>query len=194
MIMYDIQLQEQLAAAKLVHKKGTGPHVPKNRISWTSLEEIRSVVQTDLTKQQEMRIVEIVDLIELLTNHNVSEQVKFYMMQRTVATCPKMNMDCWRKRIPSLIDFGNQITIIHKSYFGWEILPHILPSSEEKAESHQLFQLTAANNGKLPMSMYIKLDHIFLGVMVAKDGVLIIQEPNKLFDECHKTKLPSVIG
>ena len=43
------------------------------------------------------------------------------------------------------------------------------------------------------MSMYIELDLNFLGIMVAKVGVLITHEPNELLDECHKTKLPGVI-
>ena len=68
-------------------------------------------------------------------------------MQRAVATCLKVNMECGGKRIPSLLDSGSWVTLIHKSYFEWEILPHIRQSDGEKAEAHQLFQLTAANNG-----------------------------------------------
>ena len=49
-----------------------------------------------------------------------------------------------------------------------EILSHIVQSSVEKAEAHQLFQLTTANNGKLPMSMYIELNLDFWGIMVPK--------------------------
>ena len=44
------------------------------------------------------------------------------------------------------------------------------------------------------MSMYVKLDLNFLGMMVSQVGVLITQEPNELLDECCKTKLPGVIG
>ena len=54
-IMCDIQLQEQVTAAKLANKKGTRPHVPKKKDffrSWTNLEEIRSVVQTNLIKSE----------------------------------------------------------------------------------------------------------------------------------------------
>ena len=115
-------------------------------------------------------------------------------MQRAVATCPKDNMGCGRKRIHSLLDFGSQVTLICQSYFEWEILPHIRPSSGEKAEDHQLFQLTAANNGKLPVSMYVQLDLDFLGVIVHKVRVLITPEPNELLDDQHKIKLPGIIG
>ena len=136
----------------------------------------------------------IVELNVSISIQNVTAQVKFNVMQGAVATCPKVNMGCGRKRIPSLLDSGSQVTLICQSYFKWKILPHIIPSSEEKAETHQLFQLTAATNGKLPMSMYFKLDLDFWGVMVPKFGVLITQEPNEVLDELHKTKLPDVIG
>ena len=99
-----------------------------------------------------------------------------------------------RKRIPSLLDSGSQATLICQSYFEWEILPYIIPSSGEKAEAHQLFQLTAANNGKLPVSMHVELDLDFLGLIVPNVGVLITQKTNKLLDECHKTKLPGIIA
>ena len=98
----------------------------------------------------------IVGLVQKISSQNVSAEVKFEVMQRVVATCPKINMGCRRKRIPSLLDSGSQVTLIHQNYFEWEILPHIRPSGGEKAEAHQLFQLTAANHGKLPMSMYVE--------------------------------------
>ena len=115
-------------------------------------------------------------------------------MQRAVATCPKVYMGCGRKRIPSLPDSGSQVTLICKSYFKWEILPHVRPSGGGKVEAHQLFQLTAANHGKLPKSMYVELNLDFWGIVVPKVGVLIIQEPNELLNECHKIKLSSVIS
>ena len=99
-------------------------------------------------------------------------------------------MGCRRKRIPSLLDSGSQVTLIHQSYFEWKILPHIRPPGGEKAETHQLFQLTAANYGKLPMSMYVELDLDFFRVIVPKVG----QEPNKLLDDHYKTKLSGVIS
>ena len=51
---------------------------------------------------------------------------------------------------------------------------------------HQLFQLTAVNNGKLPISMYVELDLDFLGIVVPKGGDLITQELNEFLDTCHK--------
>ena len=103
-------------------------------------------------------------------------------------------MGCWRKRIPLLLDSGSQVTLICQSFYEQEILPHIQPSDGEKAEAPQLFQLTAANNGKLPVSMYVELDLDFLDIVVPKVGVLITPKPNELLDVHHKTKLPGMIG
>ena len=79
------------------------------------------------------------------------------------------------ERFPSLFDSGSKVTLTHQHYFEQEILPHNIPSSREKSEAHQLFQLTAPNNGKLSMSIYIELDLDFLGIIVSKIGVHITQ-------------------
>ena len=131
----------------------------------------------------------IVGLIKKISSQQVSAQVKIEVMQRAMATYPRINMGCGRKVIPSLLDSGSQVTLICQSFFEQEILPHIKPADGEKAEAHQLFQLTAANNGKLPVSMYVELDSDFLGI-VPKVGVLITEEPNELLETHHKTKLP----
>ena len=72
--------------------------------------------------------------------------------------------------IPSLLDSGSQVTLIRQSFFEQEILPHIKPADGEKANAHQLFQLTAANDGKLLISMYVELDLDFFGHCCAKSG------------------------
>ena len=115
-------------------------------------------------------------------------------MQKAMATCPKINIGCGRKKIPSLLDSGSQVTLICQSFFKQEILPHIRPSDGEKAKVHQLFQLTAANNGKLPVFMYVELDLDFLCIVVPKVGVFITKDPNELLETCHKTKHPGVVG
>ena len=112
----------------------------------------------------------IVGLLERLSCQQVSAQVKIEVMQRAMATCPKINMGCGRKVIPSLLGSSSQVTLIRQSFFEQEILPHIKPADGEKAKAHQLFQLTAANNGKLPISMYVGVRFGFFGHCCAKSG------------------------
>ena len=112
----------------------------------------------------------IVGLMEKISSQQVSAQVKIEVMQRAVATCPKINMGCGRKKIPSLLDSGSQVTLICQSFFEQEILPHIKPSDGEKANAHQLFQLTAANDGKLPSFHVCGIRFKFSGHCCAKSG------------------------
>ena len=128
----------------------------------------------------------IVGLMEKISSKQVSAQVKIEVMQRAVATCPGINMGCRRKMIPYLLDSGSQVKLICQSFSEQEILPHIEPCNGEKAKACQLFQLTAANNGKLPISLYVESDLDFLGIVVPKVGVLITQEPNELLETCQK--------
>ena len=84
-----------------------------------------------------------VGLVKTISSQNISAEVKFVVMQRAVAICPKVTKGCERKGIPTLLDSGSQVTLICQSYFEHEILPHIRPSGGKKAEA---LQLTAANN------------------------------------------------
>ena len=59
---------------------------------------------------------------------------------------------------------------------------------------HTLFNLTAANDGQLPMKKYVALDINFLGLKVPNLGFLIIEELNRILDKKHQTKLSGIIG
>ena len=76
----------------------------------------------------------IVGLIEKISSQQVNAQVKIEVMQRAVATCPRINMGCGRNMIPSLLDSGSQVTLICQSFFEQEILPHIEPFDGEKSK------------------------------------------------------------
>ena len=59
----------------------------------------------------------IVGLMEKISSQQVSAQVKIEVMHRAMATCPRINMGCGRKMIPSLLDSGSQATLICQSFF-----------------------------------------------------------------------------
>ena len=63
--------------------------------------------------------------MEKLSSQQVSAQVKIEVMQRAVATCPKINMGCGWKKIPSLHDSGSQSPKLKKVSFGKSKLGHI---------------------------------------------------------------------
>ena len=64
----------------------------------------------------------------------------------------------------------------------------------EKSDVHILFNLTAANDGQLPVKKYTELDVNFMGLEVSNVGFLIIDEPNKVLEKKHHTKLPGIIS
>ena len=68
-------------------------------------------------------------LIDKISSQQVSAQIKIEVMQRAMATCPKVNMGCGRKGIPSLLASGSQVTLIHQNFSGREscpILDHLM--------------------------------------------------------------------
>ena len=58
------------------------------------------------------------------------------------------------------------------------------------ADTHHMFDLTSASGGAIPLSRYVELDMEFLGLQVLRVGFLITQNPNKVLDLEHKTRLP----
>ena len=64
----------------------------------------------------------------------------------------------------------------------------------EKSDVHILFNLTATNDGQPPMRKYIELDVNLMGLKVPNVGFLIINEPNKVLEKKHHTKLPGIIS
>ena len=57
-----------------------------------------------------------------------------------------------------------------------------------------MFRLTTANDGQLPIGMYLEIDVNFLGLKVLDVGFLITKDPNHILDEKHHTKMPGVVG
>ena len=86
------------------------------------------------------------------------------IMQQAVARCPKISVASMGVEIPSLLDSGSEVSLIIHSYFKEHLLPKIEMPTGEKSEAHNLFKLTAANDGQLPIRKYIKLDVNFMGL------------------------------
>ena len=114
-------------------------------------------------------------------------------MQQAVAKCPRISISSMRVQIPSLLDSGSKVSLIQYSHFKEYLLPKIETPMGENSDAHILFNLTAANDGQLPMKQYIELDVNFMELKVPNVGFLIIDEPNRVLDKKH-TKLPGIIS
>ena len=86
------------------------------------------------------------------------------------------------------------MTLLRKSYFEKHLLPKIQVVTSEKANAHQLFHHTVANDGQLSVKMYMELDINFLGVKVPKVGILIVEDPSQVLDKKCQSELPGIVG
>ena len=115
-------------------------------------------------------------------------------MQQAVEKCPKVSISCKGVQMPSLLDSGSKISLIHQIYFKEHLLPRIETPMVEKADVRALFNLTVANNWQLCVKMYIEMYINFWGVKVPNVCFLILEEPNSVLDKKHHTGLPDIIG
>ena len=134
------------------------------------------------------------ELIQLIHSGSILAVTKLEIMQHAVAKSPKVCISAHGIQIPSLLDLGSDVMLLRQSYFEKHLLPKIQVATSEKAKAHQLFHLTVANDGQLPVKMYTELDVNFLGLKVANGGVLIIEDPSQVLDKKHQSKLPDIVG
>ena len=134
------------------------------------------------------------NVLRSISSQGISAQDKIEIMQQAVAKCPKVSISSMGVQIPSLLDSGSEVSLIHYSHFKEHLLPKAEDPMGEKSDAHILFSLTAANDGQLPMKKYIELDVNFWGLKVLNVGFLIIHEPNRVLDKKHQSKLPGIIG
>ena len=133
-------------------------------------------------------------LICQVNNASILAETKIEIMQHAVAKCPKVCISVHGIQIPSSLDSGSEVTLLQQSYFNKHILSKIKPVTGEKADAHNLFKLTVANNGQMPIKMYTELDLTFLELKVPNVGMLIAEEQNQVLDKKHQTRLPGIVG
>ena len=97
-------------------------------------------------------------------------------------------------KVPSLLDSGSMVMLIHETYFNKCILPILHGLAEELAEAHLLFQLSAANNQDMSVSKYFEADVNILDFRIPSVGFLVVKDPNTVLEPQHCTQSPGVIG
>ena len=130
----------------------------------------------------------MVCIMRSISSQGILANDKMEIVQQAVARCPKISLVSMGVQIPSLLNSGSKVSLIRHSYFKEHLLPKIEMPMGEKSEAHNLFNLTASNDGQLPIRKYIELDVNFMGLKVPKVGFLIINEPNKSW---NRNTIPS---
>ena len=113
-------------------------------------------------------------------------QSKVNIIQQAVAKCSKIKIHCKGIEITTLLDSCSELMLLYQSYLDKHLKPVVCPSSKSKGETNPLFRLTAANDGQLAISMYIKLDINFLRLKIPDVGFFIIKDPNHTLDKEHQ--------
>ena len=134
------------------------------------------------------------DFICQLNNAFIFAETKIEIKQCAVAKCPKVCISIHGIKMLSLLDSGSEMTLFQLSYFNKHLLPKIKLATCEKANTHNLFKLLVAHDGQMPIKKYTELDLTFLGLKVPNVGMLIVEEPNQVFDKKHQTRLPGIVG
>ena len=96
-------------------------------------------------------------------------------------------------KVPSFLDSGSMVMLIHEAYFNRHILPLLHGTAEELAEAH-LFRLSATNNQDMPVSRYFKADISILGFRIPSVGFLVVKDPNTVLESQYSTRTLGVIG
>ena len=115
-------------------------------------------------------------------------------MQRAVSQCPAVPIDLLGQKVPSLLDSGSMVMLIHEGYVTKNILPLLQKPAGDLTKAHSLFWLSTANNEVMPVSKYFEADITILGFKVLWVGFLVVKDPNALLEPQHSTQLPRVIG
>ena len=118
----------------------------------------------------------------------MSSETKQHILQRAVSQCPSITMEFLGLKVPSLLDSGSMVMLIHEAYFNKHILPLLGGSAEELAEAHLLFHLSATNNQDMPVSKYFEADVTILGFCVPSVGFLVIKDPNTVLEPQYSTQ------
>ena len=133
------------------------------------------------------------DIIHTLSSNAVSSETKQRVIQRAVSQSPSVPIDLLSHKVPSLLDSGSMVTLIHERYFIKNILPLLQSPIGNLTEAHYLFWLSTANNEVMPVLKYFKADVTLLGFRVLWVGFLVVKDPNVLLECQCNTQLLSVI-
>ena len=126
------------------------------------------------------------DMLQTLTNHAMSFETKQHILNRAVSQCPPISIEILVQKIPSLLDSGSVVMLIHKGYLTKYTLPLLKKSIGDLTEAHLLFWLLAANNEVMLVSKYFEANATLLGFTIPHVGFLMVKDPNK-----HSSSAPA---
>ena len=121
-------------------------------------------------------------------------QTQFRIMQQAVAKCPSVEPKIMGESVPSPLDSNSMVSLMWQDHFNWYFRLQLGPAEGSVADTHHLFNLMSASGEAIPLSSFVELDVEFLRLHVPRVRFFIIQNPNKVLDADHKTRLHEIVG
>ena len=128
-------------------------------------------------------------MLKTLSSNSVSYETKQRILKRAVLQCLSITMEFLGLKVPTLLELGSMVMLIHKNYFNKHILPLLHGTVEELTEAHSLLWLSTTNNQVMPVSKYFKADISLLGFNIPSVGFLVVKDPNTVLELQHSTQL-----
>ena len=107
---------------------------------------------------------------------------------------PSVELKIMGESVPSLLGSGSMVSLVWQDHFNRYFRLQWGPAEGSVVDVHHMFDLTSASGGAIPLSRYVELDVEFLGLQVPRVRFLIAQNPNKVLDPEHKTRLSGIVG
>lgn len=132
-----------------------------DKISWLVKQQIKQGVKVKAPASQGQRcrrgalvdpssIISIPskfdDMLKMLSSNAMSKETKQHVIKRAVSQCPSVSIELMGLKVPSLLDLGSMVTLVHEGYFTRNILPLLKGLVADMTEAHLLFWLSATNN------------------------------------------------
>ena len=76
------------------------------------------------------------EMIQALLSSAVSFETKQCIMQRAILQCPSVPIDLLGQKVPSLLDSGSMVMLIHEGYFTKNILPLLQKPAGDLTKAH----------------------------------------------------------
>ena len=135
------------------------------------------------------------DKKEIGPNINVTSlQTQFKIMKWAVTKCPSVELKIMGEPVSLLLDSGSIVSLMWQEHSNRYFRLQLGPAEGSVADTHHMFNLTSASDRAIPLSRYVELDVEFLGLQLPKVRFLITQNPNKVLDPEHKTRLLRIVG
>ena len=134
-------------------------------------------------------------IVRTLTSSAMSTETKQRILKRAVSQCLSITMEFLGLKVPSLLDSGSMVMLIHEAYFNKHILPLLHAVQWKNWLKHTRCFTSQPLIIKICQSRGIsRLMFLYLGFEFQPVGFLVVKDPNTVLESQYSTHTPGVIG